>query len=286
MPIDIKNVSEFFDWPIRNNRLVVDERIIEFLRCHFYERSFDPGPSCTFGRHFGKAPDLAQLAPGFRPEFGPVFHRGRTDGSARLLIVGQDPGSDEQIARRCFVGESGQRVQGLVRKIGLSHSYLMVNTLHLGVFDFDDDMDQVSWTDPVLSWRNELFDLVAASGNLQAVLAVGTPAREAVDRWPGASAFVRANVMHPSAGNFPNNDPRPSWDAAVVALSAAVTPDYGMTPDTTPYPTTHPMFTDEVVDDIPRRDLPWGIPDWFGRKGMTMSHREAGGSELVWEHHP
>jgi hypothetical protein len=27
----------------------------------------------------------------FRTEWGPIFHRGRLDGSARVLVIGQDP---------------------------------------------------------------------------------------------------------------------------------------------------------------------------------------------------
>ena len=27
----------------------------------------------------------------FRTEWGPIFHRGRLDGSARVLVLGQDP---------------------------------------------------------------------------------------------------------------------------------------------------------------------------------------------------
>ena len=27
----------------------------------------------------------------FRIEWGPIFHRGRLDGSARVLVIGQDP---------------------------------------------------------------------------------------------------------------------------------------------------------------------------------------------------
>jgi uracil-DNA glycosylase len=36
----------------------------------------------------------------FRVEWGPVFHRGRLDGSARVVVVGQDPAQHEVIARR------------------------------------------------------------------------------------------------------------------------------------------------------------------------------------------
>ena len=36
----------------------------------------------------------------FRVEWGPIFHRGRLDGSARILIIGQDPAPPETVARR------------------------------------------------------------------------------------------------------------------------------------------------------------------------------------------
>ena len=50
----------------------------------------------------------------FRVEWGPVFHRGRLDGSARVLIIGQDPATHEAICRRILVGEAGQRIQGFL----------------------------------------------------------------------------------------------------------------------------------------------------------------------------
>lgn len=41
-------------------------------------------------------------ASGFRVEWGPIFHRGRLDGSARLLVIGQDPAQSETIVRRIW----------------------------------------------------------------------------------------------------------------------------------------------------------------------------------------
>ena len=49
----------------------------------------------------------------FRTEWGPIFHRGRLDGSARVLILGQDPAQHEAIVRRVLVGTAGKRAQGL-----------------------------------------------------------------------------------------------------------------------------------------------------------------------------
>src|ERR671929_733725 len=70
----------------------------------------------------------------FRVEWGPVFHRGRLDGSARVLVLGQDPAQHETIARRILVGEAGQRVQGLLARIGILSSYTMINTFLYSVY--------------------------------------------------------------------------------------------------------------------------------------------------------
>jgi uracil-DNA glycosylase len=44
----------------------------------------------------------------FRLEWGPTFHRGRLDGSARVLVIGQDPAQHETVVRRilCVQRES------------------------------------------------------------------------------------------------------------------------------------------------------------------------------------
>src|SRR5687768_2030880 len=63
----------------------------------------------------------------FRLEWGPVFHRGRLDGSARVLVIGQDPAQHETIARRILFGEAGHRLQGFLAKLGVDRSYVMIN---------------------------------------------------------------------------------------------------------------------------------------------------------------
>ena len=70
----------------------------------------------------------------FRIEWGPVFHRGRLDGSATVLLIGQDPAANEAIVRRILVGVAGKRTQGLLRKLGLTRSYVMVNTFLYSVY--------------------------------------------------------------------------------------------------------------------------------------------------------
>src|SRR5262245_24295090 len=70
----------------------------------------------------------------FRVEWGPIFHRGRLDGSARILVVGQDPAQHETIVRRILVGEAGRRLQGFLAKLGIIHSYVLINTFLYSVY--------------------------------------------------------------------------------------------------------------------------------------------------------
>ncbi len=57
--------------------------------------AFDPGyadePFHSLVRDYPDA--TAYPTKDFRVEWGPVFHRGRLDGSARVLLIGQDPRS-------------------------------------------------------------------------------------------------------------------------------------------------------------------------------------------------
>ncbi len=64
---------------------------------------FDKGPSASWAKRFFEAPRayyLTHASARFRTEFGPVYYRGRLNGSAKLLIVGQDPSTDEILAQR------------------------------------------------------------------------------------------------------------------------------------------------------------------------------------------
>ena len=63
----------------------------------------------------------------FRVEWGSIFHRGRLDGSAWVVVIGQDPGAHEAIVRRILVGEAGQRLQGFLARLGIVRSYTLVN---------------------------------------------------------------------------------------------------------------------------------------------------------------
>ena len=68
---------------------------------------FDPGPVGEPFASLVRNYPGADVYPGssFRVEWGPIFHRGRLDGSARLLVIGQDPAESESVARRILVDQ-------------------------------------------------------------------------------------------------------------------------------------------------------------------------------------
>jgi len=238
--------------------------------------TFDPGPSPAWESVFAQAPLLNyQQNPRFRTKFCPVFYRGRLDGSARVLIVGQDPSTDEILAQRNLVGTAGQFVQGLLKKLGVSKSYVMFNTFLYGIRgQFDSAMRSVSASVPILTFRNTLFDHVAATNPIEAVIAFGAGARHAVEHWPGGANLTVFKLVHPTAPSGVTA----SWNQELPQLLAAIAPDPGMQTSAAPY---GPDFVPGDMADIPRFDLPFGIPAWHGTGG---THSTRGGSDttITW----
>src|SRR5687768_6038487 len=117
----------------------------------------------------------------FRVEWGPIFHRGRLDGSARVLVIGQDPAQHETIIRRVLVGEAGRRVQGFLAKLGIVESYVIVNTYLYSVFGSVSSATRKGAG--LVGYRNKWFAALLASGNIEGVVAFGTAANEAWSLW-------------------------------------------------------------------------------------------------------
>src|SRR5262249_11735531 len=111
----------------------------------------------------------ANVYPGkdFRIEWGPVFHRGRLDGSARVLVIGQDPAQHETIARRILVGEAGHRLQGFLAKLGLDRSYVLINTFLYSVFGSASKNANLT---RIATYRHKWLDAILANKPLQPVV--------------------------------------------------------------------------------------------------------------------
>jgi len=236
---------------------------------------FDPGygqdPFRTLAAEYPEAdvypPDQ------FRVEWGPVFHRGRLDGSARVLVLGQDPAQHETIVRRILVGEAGRRVQGFLAKLGVTQSYVLVNTFLYSVYG---SVTARTRRDPQLvAYRHRWLDALLVGTIVEAILALGTAADEAWHLWKAtatgqASAVAYAAVTHPT---YPESSTQgdkgklaaatakllQNWNAGLQVLAPALAhPDaprplvgYGAT------------WTEGDRLPIPEMDFPAGLPAWM-----------------------
>jgi len=95
---------------------------------------FDSGPPAAWATLFSTLPDYSQFKQNFWFDWGPIIYRGRLDGTAKVLCIASDPGATERIAGRTLVGDAGQRVQGFLAKLGITHSYLCLNAFAYGLF--------------------------------------------------------------------------------------------------------------------------------------------------------
>lgn len=222
----------------------------------------DPGPDAEWMTLFKQAPLAKYQAhpTSFRLDFGPVYYRGRLDDTARILIVGQDPAANELIGHRAFVGTSGQRVQAFLRRLGIRRDYLMVNTFLYPVFgQFMGDIRELSQDPDILGFRNRLLSYIADHNPLEAVIAIGAAARDAIERWPRGGDYVVVNITHPSAHDHAAL--LANWNEGLAQLRAIVQPEVGVAVDDSNYGED---FMDNDQEPIPRYDLPFGVPDWHG----------------------
>ena len=194
----------------------------------------DPGPPTNrrWARLFAETPNYRGLGRAlsgseeFRWHFGPMFYRGRlTDGSARVLIIGQEGAQDESLGRHSFLGGTGARMQHFLGHLGITSSYLFLNTFVYPIFGQYNGR-ALLWLaqdpkSPIAKHRNEILDYALERQNLRLVVAVGRAAKESVHSWvkahggncPGGSHDVSAcaasalgpnvrivGVVHPGAG--------------------------------------------------------------------------------------
>lgn len=235
----------------------------------------DRGPDPEWSAFFETAPlAVYQAHPSnFRLAFGPVWYRGRLDGTARVLVVGQDPAANELVGQRVFVGASGQRIQGFLRKLGIRRDYVMINTFLYPVFGQFSSLEALSHDAQIMKFRNDLLDRVAKDNPLEAVIGVGRAGKDAVERWQGLGNLKFEAITHPSAHD--NAALLADWNQGLTVLRPVVDTELGVAPDTTTYGTD---WTDADHVPIPRRDLPFGVPEWHGVGSHARRGRKADGS--------
>jgi uracil-DNA glycosylase len=255
---------------------------------------FCPGYPAPYDSLVAEAPG-GQIYPptAFRTEWGPIFHRGRLDGTATVLIIGQDPAEHEAVARRILIGVAGQRAQGLLTRLGITVSYTMVNTFLYSVYG-QSGGEQHQHDPAISSYRNQWLDTIAAGNPLQAIITLGTLAADAYTTWAATPAgkgcpAYHAAILHPTypesasaAGTITlaaaTQRLLANWNAALPGLHSAIAhPD--QPPNTAPYGTT---FAPTDLTTIPQADLPPGLPAWMrslepwaSRQGATADQKRA-----------
>jgi uracil-DNA glycosylase len=257
---------------------------------------FDPGPvRRPFAALAADYPGPDTYPPAdFRIEWGPVFHRGRLDHSAGVLVLGQDPGQHECIARRILVGEAGQRVQGFLRKLGIARSYVMINAFLYSVFG-QRGGERHAASPPIIDYRARWLDaLLGHDGRIRAVVAFGHLAHDAFDRWAAANParageLTVERLTHPTMPEASSHGSPEQlreatrrlleqWNGALERLDAAL-PERDEERELVPY------GEDLLPEDraaIPEFDLPAGSPPWMRslrqwatRRGASVEQKRA-----------
>lgn len=229
----------------------------------------------------------------FRLEWGAVFHRGRLDGSAKVLVIGLAPGQLETVVRRVVVGHAGQRLQGFLAKLGIERSYVLVNTFLYSAYGHAGMVSHQAHPE-VVAYRHRWFSALFAPRRITAVLALGARADAAWNLWretpEGAALDVAyAKIPHPTQPeSSAKDDPArydeamakmlAEWNTALRTLKPAIRePDIAR--PLIPYGRT--LLPGDILT-IPSNDLPAGLPPWMGcrdhwtrRSGETPIQKRA-----------
>ena len=209
----------------------------------------------------------------FRTEWGPVFHRGRLDGSARVLVIGQDPAQHETVVRRILVGEAGRRLQGFLAKLGVTRSYVLVNTFLYSVYG---SVKASTRKAPgLVGYRHRWLDALLAGTQVEAVVSLGTAAEEAWQLWKAtpsgsASSVTHAAITHPTQPESSSKNDKTklaaatakllqNWNAGLQLLAPAIAhPDEHRA--LVPYGST---WAEGDRSPVPEMDFPAGLPTWM-----------------------
>jgi uracil-DNA glycosylase len=263
----------------------------------------DPGPSSSSGwaELFAETPNYRGLGlavvgrEAFRWHHGPIFFRGRLDGSAKVVVVGQEGAQDESLSHRSFTGGTGARMQYLLQFLGIDRSYLFLNTFVYPIFgQYTPELRPLAQDlrSPIAIHRNRIFDKAVAEGDVRLVIAVGRAAKEAVATWieaHGGSAQPESlhvaslgslpnrvrvvGVLHPgSAASGSTAEIKADFARAIGHVRDWLQADPGWLPPDTGVPRDLSAPFPYLSRAIPYRDFPFGTCARLGRGG-TASNR-------------
>jgi hypothetical protein len=191
-----------------------------------------------------------------------------------VLVIGQDPAQHETIVRRILIGTAGRRTQGFLAKLGITQSYVMVNTFLYSVYGQSGGNKHKN--EPgIVGYRNKWFKAVLGLGNVEAVVSLGSLADDAWHAWlktADGTAYKTLAYQHIPHPTWPESSAPDAatqaantkimltkWNAALTALGPQVKhPDA----PTALVPYGDAFKPSELVDII-AKDLPAGLPAWM-----------------------
>jgi uracil-DNA glycosylase len=239
---------------------------------------FDPGychePFLTLCEDYPGTEAYPSLR--FRVEWGPIFHRGRLDGSARVLVIGQDPAYHETVVRRILVGEAGRRLQGFLAKLGITRNYVLVNAFLYSAYG---NISAAASNNPLLvAYRHRWLDALLVGQQIEAVITLGTYAAKAWQKWAATPQgqsmnFAVASITHPTYPESYSKEDKvklaaamrallKNWNAGLQQLAPAIRhPD-----EPVPLVLYGDAFVGGDLVPIPEADLPAGLPAWMHEK--------------------
>lgn len=262
----------------------------------------DPGPASSSGwaELFAQTPNYRGLAravvgrEAFRWHHGPMFYRGRLDGSAKVAIVGQEGAQDESLSHRSFTGGTGARMQHFLHHLGLDRSYLFLNSFVYPIFgQYSMDLRPLAQDpkSPIAAHRKRIFDKAIVDGDVRLVVAVGRAAKESVASWIKAHGGIAdpeqlhqasmgdipsrvhaVGVLHPGGASGSTTTIRNNFQSAVNRVRDWLADDAGWLPvDPGMSRNLSSAYTYSSAA-IPYRDFPFGTSPRLGRGG-TSSNR-------------
>jgi uracil-DNA glycosylase len=276
----------------------------------------DPGPTAAsdWAALFAATPNYRGLGravlhrEAFRWHHGPMFYRGRLDGSARVVLVGQEGAQDESLSHRSFTGGTGARMQHFLRHIGLDRSYLFLNSFVYPIFgQYTDALRPLAQDprSPIVRHRHRILDKAVLDGDARLVVAVGRAAKESIATWVRAHggnadpehldsasrgslpATLRlVGVLHPgSASGGSTSAIKADFQRACNLIRSGVEADAGWLPADPGVQRNLSAPYQYRSAAIPFRDFPFGTCPRLGRGG-TSSNRsdDQRGIRLFSEH--
>jgi hypothetical protein len=183
---------------------------------------------------------------------GPIY-RGRPS-DASLIVLADQAGHDDLFTCRAMTGEAGQRLTGFLDAAGVTESYVILRVLPVDTDDISTAARNAIVDDPRVRnvYREMLASISRANRRRNVLVACGPMSRRMVaDVAPTGVPVVEMKAWGQSGAAA-------SWQDALDQLSAL---SYGKD-------VSNASFQLEAGrGQIPRGDLPYGVPRWQGSSG-------------------